>query len=75
MTENTILESAPTFEECIGRLETLVRRLEQGELNLEEALSCYKEGIGLVQQCQKHLERTAEEVKVLTEGLEDVPNA
>ena len=75
MKENAMPESAQTFEECIGRLEALVRRLEQGELNLEEALSCYKEGIGLVQLCQKHLERTAEEVKVLTEGLGEVPDA
>ena len=62
-------QSGKTFEENITRLETLVRQLERGELSLEDALLCYKEGVALVSLCQERLERTASEVEILTEGM------
>jgi len=57
-----------SFEENLARLETLVRQLEHGELSLENALECYKEGIALVGLCQKSLDRTAQEVEILTKA-------
>ena len=47
----------------------LVSQLERGELSLEDALKCYQEGVALVGYCQKSLERTAAEVEVLTERM------
>ena len=58
-----------SFEENIARLETLVRQLERGELSLEDALACYKEGVALIGYCQQSLEYAAKEVELLTEGI------
>ena len=58
-----------SFEENMARLEMLVSQLERGELSLEDALKCYQEGVALVGYCQKSLERTAAEVEVLTERM------
>jgi exodeoxyribonuclease VII small subunit len=59
-----------SFEENMIKLETLVRQLERGELGLEDALRYYQEGVALVRLCQRALERTAQEVRVLTEKME-----
>ena len=55
-----------TFEENMARLEALVSQLERGELSLEDALTCYKEGVELVGFCQKSLARATHEVELLT---------
>ncbi|MEA4891803.1 MAG: exodeoxyribonuclease VII small subunit [Peptococcaceae bacterium] len=60
------LEKSGSFEENLARLETLVRQLERGELGLEESLARYQEGVGLIRQCQKSLDRAAEQMKILT---------
>ena len=63
------LSNGKSFEENLTRLELLVRQLERGELSLETALECYKEGVSLVGFCQHGLERVAKEVEVLTKSL------
>lgn len=44
-----------SFEQAMQRLEAIVGRLEQGELPLDQALSAFEEGVGLVKRCQKQL--------------------
>jgi exodeoxyribonuclease VII small subunit len=68
--ETAPLGNGKSFEENISRLETLVRQLERGELSLEDALTCYQEGAALVRFCQQSLERTAQEIELLTESME-----
>lgn len=64
-------QDTPTFEEAMLALENIVKRLEQGDLPLEEALSAYKEGIKLSQYCQKTLTDAEETVtKMMTEAGE-----
>ncbi len=64
-------QETPTFEEAMLQLENIVKRLEQGDLPLEEALSAYKEGIKLSQYCQKTLTDAEETVtKMMTENGE-----
>ena len=55
-----------SFEENMARLEELVRQLERGELSLEDALTCYQEGVALVSICQGSLDRAAKDVEILT---------
>ncbi|MBF8970320.1 MULTISPECIES: exodeoxyribonuclease VII small subunit [unclassified Streptococcus] len=45
-----------TFEEKMQELELLVRRLEQGEVPLEEALQEFQKGMILSQELQKTLQ-------------------
>lgn len=54
-----------TFEALMERLESIVTRLESGDLSLEEALGAYQEGVGLARRGHERLaaaERRIEEV-------------
>jgi len=55
----------PRFEEALGELETLVDRLEKGELPLEDSLAAFERGIGLVRQLTQRLAEVDERVQAL----------
>lgn len=44
------------FEDSLARLEDLVRRMESGEMKLDEMMSAFEEGRRLADACQKELE-------------------
>jgi exodeoxyribonuclease VII small subunit len=48
-----------SFESAFGELEEVVRRLEEGELSLEEAISLYERGQALSRYCQDRLDQAA----------------
>ena len=52
------------FESALKELETLVSRMESGELSLDESLKAFERGIELTRKCQSSLE--AAELRVLT---------
>lgn len=54
-----------TFESAMERLEQIVRALEGGQTNLEESLSAFEEGIGLVKLCTAKLDAAEQRVKIL----------
>jgi len=47
-----------SFEKAMAELESLVRRLEEGRLTLEEAINAYERGTALRTHCEARL-RTA----------------
>ncbi len=53
------------FESALGRLEEIVRSLEDGELGLDNALRLFEEGIGLSRFCHGKLEQAQRRVEVL----------
>lgn len=59
-----------TFEEGIGQLEQIVRELEQKEVPLEEALNLFKQGIEMVQHCNRLLDHAEKQMEILLEGPE-----
>jgi exodeoxyribonuclease VII small subunit len=67
----------PTFEEALDQLESLVARLEAGDLPLEEALRAFEEGVRLTRLCAGRLEEAERRIHLLTrtsEGAEqEVP--
>ena len=58
-------DDRPPFEESLAELEALVRRLEQGELPLEESLAAFERGMALVGLLAARLEDVAQRVEVL----------
>jgi exodeoxyribonuclease VII small subunit len=46
----------PGFDELIGELEQVVRRLESGQQPLEEALDLFERGIELTRDCHERLD-------------------
>ncbi len=55
----------PKFEECIQRLENIVRELEQGEVPLERSLQLFEEGMQLSASCRKELDDAEGKVEIL----------
>lgn len=55
----------PSFEESLKKLETIVEKLEQGDLPLEESLKLFEEGVGLSAICKKELDDAEGKVQIL----------
>lgn len=58
------------YEEALARLEYITQQLEKGDLTLDEALTCFEEGIGLIKICSKMLDEAEGKIEVLTKDLE-----
>jgi exodeoxyribonuclease VII small subunit len=54
-----------TFEEQLKTLETVVDRLEKGDLPLEESLALFEQGVALSDACKTQLESAEGRVQVL----------
>ena len=54
------------FEEAMQLLEDIVRKLESGNLSLDESLSAFEEAVGLVKLCNDKLEDAEQKVRILT---------
>ena len=54
--------ATPTFESSFVRLEEVVRRLEEGQLTLDEASRLFEEGMKLAKTCNELL--TGAEMKI-----------
>jgi exodeoxyribonuclease VII small subunit len=50
-------------------LELLVRRLESGEMPLDQLLSGYQRGAALLQFCRDKLAAVEDQIKVLDDGV------
>ena len=59
------LAPVPSFEAALQKLETIVQRLEKGELTLEESLALYEEGIRLSRLCHAKLEEAEGKIEQL----------
>ena len=62
-----------TYKEKIDRLEEITKKLEQGEMEIEDSMSCFEEGIALLKECEKELETVEQKVMILTESDEEKP--
>lgn len=56
------------FESAIAELETLVDRLESGQMSLEDSLTAYQRGMELTRFCEKTLNAAEQQVKRLENG-------
>ncbi len=54
------------FEKSLTELESLVERLEQGDLTLEESLKTFERGVALTRACQAALKQAEKKVEILT---------
>jgi exodeoxyribonuclease VII small subunit len=58
---------AKTFEESFGELSSIVERLQQGELPLEETITLFEQGMRLSFECERFLDEAGRRVEVLVE--------
>jgi len=57
----------PDFEKSLKELESIVDRMEQGEITLEESLKLFERGITLTRNCQDALQQAEQKVQQLIE--------
>ncbi|MDU8923935.1 exodeoxyribonuclease VII small subunit [Pasteurellaceae bacterium LIM206] len=57
--------SEPDFEHTLSQLETIVVRLENGDLPLEEALQAFEEGVKLAKLGQERLRQAEQRIQIL----------
>ena len=59
--------SIKDFEAAIAELEGIVKKLEEGDLPLEQSLALYERGVQLSRFCHKRLEEAERRIEILTE--------
>lgn len=68
-----------SFEKSMEELSKVVSELEQGQLELDRALTLFEKGVKLSKECQIILDKAQQKVSRLTQdeegGLEETPFA
>ena len=59
------------FEDQLKTLETVVEKLERGELSLEESLTLFEQGMDLLDACKKELDQAEGRMQVLLQRGRD----
>ncbi|HXL97641.1 MAG TPA: exodeoxyribonuclease VII small subunit [Steroidobacteraceae bacterium] len=62
----------PAFEAALAQLESLVTRLEAGDLPLDEALRTFEQGVRLTRECQSALSAAQQKVQLLLQRGDNV---
>ena len=65
--------SIKDFEAAIAELEAIVKKLEEGELPLEQSLTLYERGVQLSRFCHSRLEEAERRLEILNERGELKP--
>lgn len=66
------MDDQPGFEDALAQLEARVRKLESGEVPLDEALRLFEEGVALARSCHTHLDAAESRVTQLLRGSEGI---
>ncbi len=64
------MENNLKFEEAIDQLAGIVKRLESGEVPLDESIALYEAGMKLSKQCTSLLEQAEQKVRFLQQNEE-----
>ena len=61
-----------SFEDALAELEQIVRRLEAGQVKLDEAIRCYERGARLKRHCEGKLDEAQQRVDRIVVGADGV---
>ena len=62
--------AAMSFEDALSELEQIVRRLEAGQVKLDDAIQCYERGAQLKHHCERKLREAQERVDRIVKGAD-----
>lgn len=68
MDDQTPELAALSFEDALRELEMIVRRLESGEVPLEDSITLYETGEKLREHCQKRLDAAQARIEKIVTG-------
>lgn len=58
-----------TFEQAMSQLEDIIRKIESGEVGLEQSIAEYERGVALVKRCEAVLGQAEQRVKEVGKEL------
>jgi len=67
-------EALIPFEEAFEKLQKIVEKLENETVNLEQALTLFKEGRNLLKICDRHLSDAEIKIRTIDEMNQDQSN-
>lgn len=60
--EQSLDDQEQSFEQAMAQLETIVKRLEENEVPLEEAISLFQKGMELSKACHQRLQKVEQQM-------------
>ncbi len=63
--EATEVKNELSYEQAMEQLELVLRKLDAGDLPLEESITCFQEGLEYIKQCQAKLTAAEGTLKIL----------
>ncbi len=66
------MENEANFEEAIKSLEQIANELEKGDLNLDESVTKFEEGMKLSKMCNDILESAEKRISILIKKDDEV---
>ncbi len=61
--------AALTFEQAMSQLEEIIRKIESGEVGLEQSIAEYERGVALVKRCEAVLGQAEQRVREVGKEL------
>lgn len=61
------MKNETSFETALAELESSVKKIESGELSLDESIAVFEESVRLIGICNKKIEEAEGRVRILTE--------
>lgn len=68
------MENNKSFRDSMNRLDEIVAQLERNDIELEEAVKLFEEGLVLVKDCDNQLNNFENKVKKLLESFQGEEN-
>ena len=63
------------FEESIKRLKTIVEKIEQGEIGLQDSLEQYEQGMLLIKHCRDILQKAEKRIEKISKEQSAEPSS
>ncbi len=70
MAKATRAENEPSYGEAAARLEEILQKIEEGQVDIDELSGLVSEAAGLVTLCREKIRAAEIQVKTITEQLE-----
>jgi exodeoxyribonuclease VII small subunit len=62
------------YESAVAEIETIIGKIESGDLDLEEVFGQFAQAVESLQQCESFLAQRQTQIDLLIETLDDPPN-
>jgi len=64
------MPNTKSFEKSVQELDTIVSKMESGELSLDESLKLFEKGVKLTRECQKTLAEAEAKIEKLMSSID-----